>query len=414
MDSQGIGRRVAYWRSRRRMTHATLASLLERSVRWVEDLEGGRRQSDPRLSVLEAIARVLQIELGALLADAPTAQCADAVELAQIRATLQRHDVITGTAGADCADPLPVHVLRAQLVHARSAFQAGRFGLVSRSVPELLVTTNTAAALLSGDDQLTAYQLLALTLELAEAAAIKAGDTDLATVAGHRAVAAAERSEDPVIMASSARHLADAMTCHGQPEAAVAFALAAAARLAPALLARGGTPAATSVLGMLYLKAGLAQAAVAESLGETPAVDAVFDLLGEADGHASRLGRRDGNELWTAFGTTNCQLYRVAAHVQLFDGAAAVAVATEIPPPATAALPRERRAHLWGDLARAYTQAGRYEDAVTTLLRAEDEAPEEVRCRPRTRLLVEDLRLLAGSSGQGRLRALAGRCGLPQ
>ncbi|MBB4929097.1 tetratricopeptide (TPR) repeat protein [Kitasatospora kifunensis] len=396
------------------MTQDAFASLLERSVRWVEDLEGGRRQSDPRLSVLEAIARVLQIPLEALLADPPTAQCTDAVELALIRAALQHHDVITGTAGTAPPAPLPVGVLRAQLVHARTAFQAGRFGMVSRTVPELLVAANASAAQLTGDDQLTAYQLLALTLELAEAAAIKAGDTDLATIAGHRAVAAAERSEDPIIMASSARHLADAMTGHGQPQAAVAFALASAARLAPVLLARGGTAVSTSVLGMLYLKASLAQAAVAESLGEDSAAAAVFDFLNEADGHASRLDRSDGNELWTAFNATNCALYRVAAHVQLFDGAAAVAVAAEIPPTATAALPRERRAHLWGDLARAYTQAGRYEEAVTTLLRAEDEAPEEVRCRPRTRLLVEDLRLLANGAGQGRLRALAGRCGLPQ
>ncbi|MFD0351846.1 XRE family transcriptional regulator [Kitasatospora aburaviensis] len=297
-------------------------------------------------------------------------------------------------------------------MHARSAFQAGRFGSVGGLLPDLVLDANQSAALLEGDERLDACRVLALALELAEAAAIKAGDTDLAVLAGHRAVVAAERSEDPVIKASSARHLADAMTSHGQPGPAAAFALAAADRLGPDLLAHGGSPTSTSVLGMLYLKAGLAQAAVAEAVGERPAAEAVFDLLDEADTHAARLGS-DGNELWTAFGPTNCSLYRVAAHVQLVEGARAVEVAQTIPAQAAAALPRERRAHLLADVAHGYTQAGRYHEAVTTVLRAEAEAPEEVRCRPRTRRLVDELQLLAPTSVQGRLRVLADRCGLP-
>ncbi|MFD0351927.1 helix-turn-helix domain-containing protein [Kitasatospora aburaviensis] len=108
MDTLAIGRRIAYWRARRRMTHEVLASLLGRSVRWVEDLEGGRRQSDPRLSVLESVAGALKIPLQSLLADAPTARCVDQVELGLIGSALQHHDVITGTAspaGARCPSP---------------------------------------------------------------------------------------------------------------------------------------------------------------------------------------------------------------------------------------------------------------------------------------------------------------------
>lgn len=408
-----VGQRVAYWRTRRRMTQEVLATLLEKSLRWVEDLEGGRRQADPRLSVLEQVARVLQIPLEALLTDAPAARCTDAVELAQIRAALQHYAVITGTASSFPDEPLSADALQARLVHARSAFQAGHFAVVGRTLPELLLAANRSSALLAGAERERAFGLLALAMELAEAAAVKAGDTDLALTAAHRAVAVAERSGNAVIMASSARHLADAMTGHGQPAAAVAVALAAADRLAPDLLTGGGSPAAVSVLGMLHLKAALAQAAVAEQVGESAPAQAVFDLLDEADGYAVRLGR-DDNQLWTAFGPTNAGLYRVAAHVQLIEGAAAVEVAGQLSPDATAALPRERRAHLHGDLARALTQAGRYADAVTTLLQAEDEAPEEVRCRPRTRRLVEDLRLLGTGAAEGRLRALAGRCGLPE
>lgn len=408
-----IGRRIAYWRDRRRMTQVDFGALMGQSRRWVQDLEGGQRQTDPRLSVVERAARVLQVRLEVLLAPAPAAaQCIDAVELDAIRTTLQRHDVLTGTADDDSTEPLPIDTLHRRLVHARAAFQSGHFASLGRLVPELLVDANRAAARHQGEHQLGAFRLLSLTLELTEGAAIKYGDTDLALVSAHRAVAAAERSQDPVIMASAARHLSDAMTMHGQAHAAATFAVAAATRLEADLRTHGAD--GLSVLGMLYLKAAMARATAASS-DDTRAASAardVPDLLDQADEHADELGA-DGNAIWTAFGPTNARLYRVAAHVQLSEGADAVAVAHEIPDPARNALPKERRAHLLTDLARGLTQAGNREKAVDTLLEAEREAEEEVRCRPRTRQLVEDLRLLGAGSAEPRLRALAARCGLP-
>jgi transcriptional regulator with XRE-family HTH domain len=410
MDSQGIGRRIAFWRERRGMTQQEFGVLMGQTRRWVQDLEGGHRQRDPRLSVLQNAARVLQVRLDALLSDAPGVQCIDAVELQAIRTALFRHDVLTGTADDGPADPMPVEVVRRHLMYARSAYQAGRFASLGRLVPQLLVDANRAAARHQDEAQRDAFRLLSLALELTEAAAIKFSDTDLALVCGHRAVAAAERSGDPVVMASAARHLADAMTHHGQAQPAATFAVAAAERLGGELRRRG--PDGYSVLGMLWLKAAMAQAAVAQAADNANAARPVADFLDQADKHAKELGR-DDNRLWTAFGPTNVSLHRVAAHVQLSEGAAAVAVALRIPEPARATLPRERRAHHLADLARAYMQAGRREEAVSELLKAEAEAAEEVRCRPRTKELVEDLRLLGAGSATGRLQALAGRCGLP-
>ncbi|MDJ0345551.1 helix-turn-helix transcriptional regulator [Streptomyces sp. H10-C2] len=410
MDSRGIGRRVAYWRERRHMTQADFGALMGQSRRWVQDLEGGLRQRDPRLSVLENAARVLQVRLDVLLSDVPGAECVDARELATIRAAVQRHDVITGTCDASDGEPVTIEALRRAVAYGWTSFQSSHFASLGRLVPVLLVDANRAAAHYRGDDQLAAFRALSMTFQLAEAAAIKAGDSDLACTAGHRAVASAERSEDPVIMASAARHLADAMTSHGQAKAAAAFAIAAAGRLEPALVTLG--PAGLSTLGMLYLKAAMASAAAADLDDGHAAAGAVPLLLDQADEHAVQLGG-DGNALWTAYGPTNCALYRAAAHVQLSEGAEAVAAADAIPVGALDALPRERRAHHLADLARGLTQAGRREEAVSTLLRAEEEAAEEVRCRPRTRQLVDDLRLLGAGSAEGRLRALADRCGLP-
>ncbi|MEW2265984.1 helix-turn-helix domain-containing protein [Streptomyces sp. NPDC047853] len=412
MDRIQFGRRVAHWRGRRRLSQQEFASLMQRSLRWVEDLEGGRRQADPNLSVVTEIAARLSVTVDRLLYD-PVVLCPADTEIEAVRAVLQRHDIITGRTDADDAEPAPVATLRRSLVYARTGFQAGHFARLGKQIPALLVDATRAAERHQGEDQQEAFRLLSLSLELTEAAAIKWGDTELAVVAGHRAVAAAERSEDPVIMASAARHLADAMTSHGQAKAAVAFATAAAERLRPELLRRGSL--GLSVLGMLFLKAALAQAAVAEADDHSPeaAARVVPVFLDEADEYAAQLGG-DGNELWTSFGATNCGLYRVAAHVQLCAGADAVAVAKEIPAAGLQDLPRERRAHLLTDRARAETQAGMREDAVDTLLEAEALAPEEVVCRPRTKALVEDLRLLGAGSAEGRLRSLAERCGLPR
>lgn len=412
MDRIQFGRRVAYWRGRRRYSQQELASLMRRSLRWVEELEGGRRQADPNLSVATEIAMCLGVTLDRLLHD-PTVLCPAESEIDAVRAALQRHDVLTGRCDDDATDPVSVAVLQSALWHARTGFQAGRFAQLGTQLPQLLVDATRAAARHEGDDRLEAYRQLSLTLELTEAAAIKWGSSELAVTAGQRAVAAAELSEDPVIQASAARHLADAMTAHGQAAAAVTFVTAAARRLQDDLLRSG--PEGLSVLGMLFLKAAMAQATAAEADDDRPEVlaRAVPGFLDQADEHASRLGG-DANELWTSFGPTNCALYRVAAHVQLSEGADAVAVATGIPAPALAGLPRERRAHLLTDRAIGEKQAGLRADAVETLLKAEKLAPEEVVCRPRTKRLVEDLRLLGvGPSTEGRLRGLVDRCGLP-
>ncbi|GHH56195.1 helix-turn-helix domain-containing protein [Streptomyces candidus] len=415
--TQGIGRRVAYWRERRRITQSDFASLMGQSRRWVQDLEGGKRQTDPRLSVLERAAAVLTVPLAAFLADAPGRECLDAAELDAIRTVLQRHDVITGTVDSDDADPLPVETLRNRLVHARSAFEAGKYASLGTAVPQLLIDTNRAAARHDGDEQLGAFRVLSMTLNLAESASIKFGAPDLASQCGNRAVAAAERSEDPVMMGLAACHLSDAMNHHGQAPAAQAFAVAAAGRLTSDLLTAGAD--GLSVLGTLYLKAAMAQATAAQSAPDTRTATAVPIYLDQADDYAAQLGDGGGvpafgAQTWTSFGATNVGLYRVAASVQLSKGEDAVTAAGDISAAARAALPRERRAHHLVDLARAYQQVGRRAKAVDTLLDAEREAKEEVICRPRTKQLVEDLRLLGAGSAEGRLQALAGRCGLTE
>ncbi|MGW8378052.1 helix-turn-helix transcriptional regulator [Streptomyces sp. ODS28] len=406
MDTSGIGRRIAYWRGRRRMTQADFGTLMGKSRRWVQDIEGGQRQTDPRLSVLERAAEVLHVRLEALLSDhtsgLPAAECVDAAELAQIREVLHRHDVITGTCDGGC-EPVDLGVLRRNVAYGWTAFQASDYSPLGRVLPPLLADANRAAAQQEGGTQPTALSLLSLTYQLTAATATKFGDESLAWHAADRGVVAAERSGDPVAIAAAARHLCDAMFHRGDGPAAIDFATTTAERLEGELVARGAE--GLSVLGMLFLKASLAAAHI-EARGSVPGL---LDAAGES---ADRLAT-DGNALWTAFGPTNVRIHRVSALVRLHDGADAVAAAMQIPPPDRQALPRERRAHHLVDVARGLIQSGRRAEAVAKLLEAEREAPEEVHCRPRSKQLVEDLRLLGAGSAEGQLRALAARCGLP-
>jgi len=93
MDDREMGRRIGYWRRRRKLTQAVFADRLGRSKSWVEKVERGERSAD-RLSVLDAICGVLQIDISALIGQEPArraAACIDDSEVERIRSALERY-----------------------------------------------------------------------------------------------------------------------------------------------------------------------------------------------------------------------------------------------------------------------------------------------------------------------------------
>src|ERR1700755_432918 len=94
-----IGRRVAYWRSRRKMSQQVFADRLGKSKSWVDKVERGVRRLD-KLYVVYEIADVLQLDVQLLLGKEPerrpdTINCVDQVEVEEIRAALERYDSIS-------------------------------------------------------------------------------------------------------------------------------------------------------------------------------------------------------------------------------------------------------------------------------------------------------------------------------
>ena len=66
MDELPIGRRVAYWRGRRKMSQQVFADRLGKSKSWVDKVERGVRRLD-KFSVVYEIADVLQVDVQLLL-----------------------------------------------------------------------------------------------------------------------------------------------------------------------------------------------------------------------------------------------------------------------------------------------------------------------------------------------------------
>jgi transcriptional regulator with XRE-family HTH domain len=394
VDIGTVGRRVAYWRERRGMTQADFGALMGFSRRWVQDLEGGQRQSDPRLSVLERAAQVLSIPIEALLSDRGAAagrECVDAAEAAALRDVIHRP---VGIGGESAAGPGNVREVARNTAYGWDAFQASHYGAIGRLIPELVTCAHRYGA--------EASATLSMTYQLATAALLKFGDADTALLAADRGLAAASVSEEPLVTAGAVRRYADALLHLGNHGAAVDLATATAERLGADLERMGA--AGLSVLGMLLLKAAMAAAGRGDAPGARSLLDGAASI-------AEQQGC-DANHEWTAFGPTNVRLHRVAALVMLGEGATAVEAAARIDPGALAELPRERRAHLMIDLAVAQALAGRRDTSLLVLLSAERLAPQEVHCRERTRTLIAELAAAARPAPGTQLRELAGRCGL--
>src|SRR5262244_3809967 len=135
MDDRELGRRIGYWRRRRKLTQAVFADRVGRSKSWVEKIERGERSAG-RLSVLDDVCQVLQIDLAALIGEEPTRgpqACLDDTEVGRIRSALERYDFDPGHSGAP-----DVAGLRRRLDHAWAAFEFADYQVMGTVLPTLL------------------------------------------------------------------------------------------------------------------------------------------------------------------------------------------------------------------------------------------------------------------------------------
>lgn len=393
MNTGSIGRRIAYWRDRRGLTQGDLGRLMGQSRRWVQDLEGGHRQTDPRLSVLERAAAALRVPLERLVTDSTASP--SAVELPADVVALIDSLHAPDTDGRE----VPVDELHRRVTYCCQAWEACHYTAAARDLPGVLADAHRA------ESSLAAAVLLSRAYQLTSSLLFKYGATARipAVLAADRALAAAERSGDPVAIGAAARRVARGLIHQQRHTAAAEYATTNANTLRSDLEAAG--PAGLSTLGMLYLVAAVG----ATGNGRSPkAVGTANDRLAEAGQVADQQGPEGAD--FTSFGATNVALHEVDVMLRLDDAWSAVESARRIEPHAIGTLGRERQARHLVTTARAKALTRDRVAAVRDLLEAERLAPEEVR-RPSVTRLVGDLLELVAAPG-AELTGLARRCGL--
>ncbi|WP_432903450.1 helix-turn-helix domain-containing protein [Micromonospora matsumotoense] len=370
-DELPIGRRVARWRVRRRMTQQMLADRLGKSKSWVDKVERGVRSLD-RYSTVQEIAEVLRLDPAVLLdprRPLPTATAGlDGVDA--VRAALARYH--QRPARTVSPDEVGRHV-----AHAWLSYQHAHYTQLLRALPTLLDAAHATPGPL-----VSAYRITASVL-------VKLGEADLGWLAADRAVTAAVG--DPVRTGTATIAVAQALRALGRDRLALTAAVAAI-----------GTAADDAVRGTLFLQAALAAA----GCGDGRRADHLID-------HAAALADRfpgDDDPQHTAFGPTAVLLARFLAALRLGDTAQAVyrhekAVRRDD----WRRLPVEHRAAHLVDAARAYLDAGDLTAAGLTLVEADTIAPAEVRYRPAARTLVAEIaRNGPPAAGVARLATLVG------
>ncbi|MEV6693959.1 helix-turn-helix domain-containing protein [Micromonospora sp. NPDC051196] len=386
MDELPIGRRVAYWRGRRKMSQQVFADRLGKSKSWVDKIERGVRRLD-KFSVLHEIADILQMDVQLLLGKDPerrtdTLNCIDQFEVEEIRAALERYDSVSAYFDAVPCPP-PLADMSKAVTHAWLTYQYGRYGMLTRALPKLLRDAQAADAAYDGDQAKPAAHLLAQVYQITSSVLRKLGECELAWLAADRSIAVAQRADDLLLAGVATTRVCNAMASMGRARPALELNVTVANLLAPG--GRNDTsPERISVYGILLLQGAMAAARI----GDTATVD---DLLGGAQAAARELGS-DHNHYWTSFGPTNVELHRAAAAVELGDGGRAVEVhQLKLQTPAFDALLPERRAHHLLDLARGYALIGDVANAGEMLLRGDRLAPSEIRCRPIAHEVMSDV-----------------------
>lgn len=393
---QALGRKIAAERKRRGLSQPELARMIGRSVAWVSQVERGVRRID-RMSVLETLAEALDVPLAELAAEAPVVAAVTEEPPGAGGLRLLLSGVHSLKAMLNGHDSPALGMLAAKVDRAWGLTHAGRYTDLTDLLRSVIPDLETAARALPESERPQVYELMATAYQACSAALAKLGEPEAAWIASDRAMAAAERAGNPLLVAAGAFRLVFVFLAARHYDQAEETARTAADALWH--LADSGQPEAMSLWGALTL-----QRAVTES--RSGDAGAAYEHLDRAREMAARLGpgRNDYN---TEFGPANVILHEIAVAVELGDAGRALRAAEAAD---AADLSPERQARMLMDVARAHTQRRHVAEAVAALLRAEAITPEQTRTHDLVRQLVSDL-LTMQDPASPELRELSVRVG---
>jgi len=286
--------------------------------------------------------------------------------------------------------------LRVRTERACELSRAGRYEELTEVLADLLPGLESAVRADPDARQADVCELLAVAYQSCSAALARMNEPDAAWIAADRAMAAAERAGNLLLMAAGSQRLASVFLGAGHYALAEETARTTVAALQE--LAGLGDPDAVALCGSLTLL----RAVIAARTGRAAAA---YDQLASARRLADQLGPDQVAQ--AEFGPDYVTLYEIAVSVDLGDAGHALRVAASAPP---AELPPSHRARMLVDVARAFALREQVDDAADALDRAEAVCAAYVRDSDRARQLVRDLLALRppGPPGLGRLAARMG------
>jgi hypothetical protein len=268
--------------------------------------------------------------------------------------------------------------LRARTDRACALAQAGRYCELADLLADLLPGLEAAVRKFPDADQGDVYELMAVAYQSCSAALARLGEAETAWIAADRAMAAAERAGNLLLMAASAHRLASIFVSAQRYSLAEETARTTISALQG--LALLGDVDAVALCGGLTLL----RAVVAARAGQQAAA---YLHLARARHLAGRLGPdRSGGA--PEFGADYVALCEISVSVDLGDAGHALRVAAGSD---MAGLSPRRQARMLIDIARAFTLQEQAADAAGALLRAESISPAYLRDSARARSVVTDL-----------------------
>jgi transcriptional regulator with XRE-family HTH domain len=374
---KALGRKIAAERRRRGLSQPELARMVDRSVAWVSQVERGVRKVD-RMSVLEALAAALEVPLAELAAEAPVVAAVTEEPPGAGGLRLVLSGAYALRAMLDGRRSPALSTLRTKARKAWELTHAGRYTELTELLRGLVPDLETAARAVAEDQRTEVFELMASTYQACSAALAELGEPEAAWIAADRAMAAAERAGNPMLVAAGAFRLVFVFINARHYGQAEETARTAAEALQP--MADQGDPQAMSLWGGLNLQRAIVAAHVNDP-------DLAYSQLERVSQVAGRLGE-GRNEYNTEFGPANVRLYEIAVAVELGDAGRALRAAAAVD---TSGLSAERQARMLIDVARAHAQRRQVGEAVAALLQAEAITPEQVRGHALVRQLVSDL-----------------------
>lgn len=378
MAGDGIGYRVAWWRTNRGMTGQQLADAIGISEPYVSMIESGIRPVTKR-ALLYRLAEGLGVSITDLTGQ-PAAP----------RSAVERpaHAAVPAIRRAlDAVPPLrrrSVDYLEGVADSAMRSWMAADWNTLGSVLPPLISATVQLAD--DGDERGLALHVQACVV--AGLAVKPLGHPDLCRVFAERALGYARRLGDPAHLGAAQYVLAQAILSAGSRERSHAVAARAAERLQP----DATTDASRTWYVMLNLHAALAAA----SAGKTHSVAEHLDEAGRV------VHEIDGNPWHVECTADNVKLWAVGIALENGDPGRAPDAARKVDPTRLRSTDRRVRYHI--DLGRGLYAAGRPDEAARELLAADEIAPQATRPRPVVREIVAQL--VRDSQGGSALREL--------